>query len=114
MQRPVGRPAGQGFHYLEVWPWCLLASTPWGARSACPPARRVVTQMTATKTTEQIGAQEAVMQAAAPEVASATGTQAVAQGVAMHVEAARQSRTLSVRELVMARAVEVTPLLMNH
>ena len=58
--------------------------------------------MTATEVAVQMGALEAAMQAAAPEaamwaVASATGTRSAAQGAAMHVEAARRSRTLGVR-----------------
>ena len=101
MQRPVGigRPAGRGFGCLSVWPWQLLPSARWGARNACPPARRAATQMAATKAAAQTGALEAAMQAVAPEaamlvVASVTGTQAAAQRAATHVEAARWSRTL--------------------
>ena len=85
----------------------------------CLPARRVATQMEATKAAVQMGATEAVTQAAIPEAAtwaaaSATGTRAVARGAAMHVEAARWSRSLGVRELVTARALAVMPLLMNY
>ena len=42
-------------------------------------------------------------------VASVTGTRAAAWGAATRVEAARRSRTLSVRELVTPRALVVTP-----
>ena len=71
MQRPVGWPAGRGFHFgcLSVRPWRLPPSTRWGVRSACPPAQRAVTQMAATKAAAQIGAPEAATQAAAPETA---------------------------------------------
>ena len=51
MQRPVGWPAGRGFRC-----WSVPPSTWWGARSACPPARRAATQMAATKVTGQTGA----------------------------------------------------------
>ena len=119
MQRPVGRPAGRRFGCLAVWPWWLPASARCGARSACSPARRAATQMAATKAATQTGALVAATQAAAPEaatwaVASATGTRAAARGAAIRVEAARRSRILGVRELVTARALAVTPLLMNH
>ena len=69
MQRPVGRPARRGFRCLSVWPWRLLPSARWGAKSACPPAWRAATQMAATKAAAHTGAAEAVMQAAAPEAA---------------------------------------------
>ena len=119
MQRPVGRPAGRGFDCLSVWLWRFQPSARWGARSACPPARRAATQMAATKATAQTGAAEAATQAAAPEaamwaVASVTGTRAAARGAATRVEAARRSRTLGVPELVTPRVLVVTPLLMNH
>ena len=111
MQRPLGRPAGRGFGCSAVWPWRLPASARWGARSACPPVQRVVTQMAGTKAAEQTGALEAAKQAAALEatmwvVASATGTRATARG--------ETTRTLGVRELVTARALAVMPLLTNH
>ena len=56
MQRPVGWPAGRGFHFgcLSVWPWRLLPSTRWGVRSACPPARRAAMQMEASKAAAQM------------------------------------------------------------
>ena len=78
-----------------------------------------MTQMVATKAAAQTGTPEAEMQAAALEaamwvVASATGTQAAARGATTRVEAVRQSKTLGVREVVMARALAVTPLQMNH
>ena len=75
--------------------------------------------MAATKAAAQTGAPEAATQAAAPEaamwaVASVTGTREAARGVATRVEAARRSRILGVRELVIPRALSVTPPLMNH
>ena len=113
MQRPVGWPAGRGFGCLSVWPWRLPQSTRCGARRACLPARRAVTQM-ASKAAAQTGAPEAAPEAAMWAVASVTGMRAAARGAATHVEAARRSRTLGVRELVTPRALAVTPLLMNH
>ena len=112
MQRPVGWPAGRGFGCLSVCPWRLLPSTRWGARSACPPARRAATQMAATKAAAQT-------QAAAPEaamwaVASVTGMREAAQGVATCMGTARQLRTLTVWELVTPQVLAVTPPLMNH
>ena len=85
----------------------------------CPPTQGAVTQMAATKAAAQMGAPEAVMQMAAPEAAmwavvSAVVMRAAAWGVVTRVEAVRVSRILSVWELVMARALVVTPLLMNH
>ena len=70
--------------------------------------------MVATKAAAQTGAPEAATQAAAPEaamwvVASVAGTRAAARGAATRVEAARQSRTLSVRELVTPRVLAVAP-----
>ena len=60
-----GRPAGRGFGCLSVWLWRLPPSARWGARNACSPARRAVTQMAATKATAQMGAPEDATQAAA-------------------------------------------------
>ena len=119
MQRPVGWPAGRGFCCLSVRPWRLPPSTQWGARSACPLAWKAATQMAATKAAAQTGAPEAATQAVAPEaamwaVASVTGTRAAARGAVTRMEAARWSRTLSVRELVTPQALAVTPPLMLY
>ena len=58
---------------LSVRPWQFPPSTWWGARSACPPARRAATQMAATKA--------AVQTTGAPEVATHTGGSDVGGGV---------------------------------
>ena len=60
MQQPVGWPAGRGFRCLSVRPWRLPPSTRWGARSACPQARRAAMQMAATKAVAQTGADESL------------------------------------------------------
>ena len=60
------------------------------------------------------GTRGCALEAAMWVVASTTRMQAAARGAATRVEAARRSRTLGVRELVTARALVVTPLLMNH